>query len=239
MINEMRRIVIAVVLLIPMLVEVGAMQIDRHDIDITSTDAGFSVQESIRGVVGENESSLNFSIQEGATNVVISINGQPTDYKKVGEVYTCNISIKNESSISITYLLAKDTKVFKKRIIYYTSNIGITYDENELFSGSDLEVNSYISASLILKRVEAIGIYIALLLLLIILIVVYIAKKRTSKPLEIETEEILKTKKALLMMLLKEIEKKHRNSEISDESYRYLKDRYKKEAVDVMKKLES
>ena len=40
------------------------------------------------------------------------------------------------------------------------------------------------------------------------------------------------------MNALKDIEKKHRAKEISDESYSRLKEEYKRDAVEVMRKLE-
>ena len=49
---------------------------------------------------------------------------------------------------------------------------------------------------------------------------------------------MLNTKKALLLSLLKDIEKQHRSEDISDDTYNKLKEEYKSQAVDVMKKLE-
>ena len=49
---------------------------------------------------------------------------------------------------------------------------------------------------------------------------------------------MLATKKALLLSLLKDVEKKHRAKDISDETYNKLKEEYKQQAVTVMKKLE-
>ncbi|HEC86547.1 MAG TPA: hypothetical protein ENI49_01570 [Thermoplasmatales archaeon] len=244
----MRRVSIIVIVLslsMLMLASTSAMQISKYDIDVKSTENGFSIYENIIGVLDSNESSLNFSIQDDATDIVISINGQSVEYNKSGNMYTCAIPPTNESSVSasITYYLPKSTKFFEKHILYPSSEVTITYDGSTLLSRSDLGENSYISASLVVKTVETTGYALyaiaALLLALIVIIIAYLAKKRTSKPVQMETEEILKTKKALLMMLLKEIEKKHRAEEISDESYRYLKDLYKREAVEVMKKLES
>jgi len=42
----------------------------------------------------------------------------------------------------------------------------------------------------------------------------------------------------LLLSILKDIEKKHRSKDISDETYHKLKDEYKQQAVEVMKKIE-
>jgi hypothetical protein len=53
-----------------------------------------------------------------------------------------------------------------------------------------------------------------------------------------ESEELLSTKKSLLMTILKDIEKQHRAKQISDDTYHKLKEQYKQEAVNAMKKLE-
>jgi hypothetical protein len=64
-------------------------------------------------------------------------------------------------------------------------------------------------------------------------------KQRTkAKKSIVESEETLTTKKALLLSLLKDVEKRHRSKDISDETYNKLKEEYKQQAVDVMKKLE-
>ena len=67
------------------------------------------------------------------------------------------------------------------------------------------------------------------------------SKKQKSPKIReaaVASEELLTTKKALLMSLLKDIEKQHRSKEISDDTYHKLKERYKQEAVEAMKQLE-
>ena len=69
----------------------------------------------------------------------------------------------------------------------------------------------------------------------------YTLKKQKSvkiKEIASGSEELLNTKKTLLMSLLKEIEKQHRANQISDDTYHKLKERYKQEAVEAMKHLE-
>ena len=53
-----------------------------------------------------------------------------------------------------------------------------------------------------------------------------------------ESEELLQAKKTLLMTSLKDIEKQHRGKKISDDTYHKLKNYYKQQAVDAMKKLD-
>ena len=87
-------------------------------------------------------------------------------------------------------------------------------------------------------------IYIAaIVVLLLLVIIIGAASFRTKKPVKskrivVGSEEMLNTKKILLMQLLKELEKKHRAKQISDDTYHKLKEQYKSETVDAMKKLE-
>ena len=55
----------------------------------------------------------------------------------------------------------------------------------------------------------------------------------------VESEETLTTKKTLLLSLLKDLEKQHRSKTVSDDTYNKLKEEYKQQAVDAMKKLEN
>jgi len=54
----------------------------------------------------------------------------------------------------------------------------------------------------------------------------------------VDTPEALTTKKDLLLDLLKELEKRYRAKTISDETYTKLKEEYKAQAVDTMRRLE-
>ena len=49
---------------------------------------------------------------------------------------------------------------------------------------------------------------------------------------------MLNAKKSLLVSVLKEIEKKHRSKQISDDSYHKLRELYKEQAVETIKKLD-
>jgi hypothetical protein len=64
-------------------------------------------------------------------------------------------------------------------------------------------------------------------------------KQRTRETQKIiESEEILSNKKTLLLSLLKDLEKKYRAKELSEDTYNKLKDDFKQQAVNVMKKLD-
>ena len=98
----------------------------------------------------------------------------------------------------------------------------------------------------IYKLTEApISIYIFasifLLILLLLLTIYYIFKKQKVtqiKNISGESKELLSTKKLLLMSILKQLEKEYRAKKISDDTYNKLRDFYKKETVESMKKLE-
>ena len=131
----------------------------------------------------------------------------------------------------------------------------ITFDGTEIYTGNILTTGGFLKVALQkepepqtiteTKTEEAIPIwiYVIIIVLIIFLLVSFMrpAKKQTSPKIK-ETaaisEELLTTKKALLMSLLKDIEKQHRAKEISDDTYHKLKDRYKQEAVEAMKQLE-
>jgi len=67
------------------------------------------------------------------------------------------------------------------------------------------------------------------------------AKQKSTKKKDMSSgsEEFLSTKKTLLMELLKDLEKQYRAKKISDDTYHKIKEQYKQEAVDTMKKLEN
>ena len=85
--------------------------------------------------------------------------------------------------------------------------------------------------------------YILIAILLIVIIVIFIynlrlRKKPKTKEIISTTEEVLTTKKSLLMSLLKDLEKQYRAKDISDDTYHKIKEQYKQEAVETMRKLD-
>jgi len=239
-------IAVTIVLFISVLTGVaGAINVEKHEVDVTTGDTGFSLNEKINVTRETNDTMFLLWIQGEATNVVVSVNGEPIVVTRVNNTFVCNISSFNTTSITfiVTYMLPKTTTVLEKHVLYNTSSFTVSYDDETLFSGNTLSRDATLSFSLVKHvKTEMVGGYlIYLLILLIILLLVlafYTVRKRTVKPLPYESEELLATKKTLLMNVLKEIEKKHRAKEISDESYRHLKDEYKRDAVEVMRKLE-
>lgn len=223
----------------------GAVNVEKHEVEVTTGDTGFSLNEEINVTRETNDTVFLLWIQSEATNVVVSVNGKPVVVTGVNNTFVCNISFFNTTSITfiVTYVLPKTVNLLEKHILYNTSSFTVTYDGETLFSGNTLGRDTGLLFSLVKQvKTEMVGGYLIYLLILLILIILALAfyslKKRAVKPLPYESEELLATKKTLLMNVLKEIEKKHRAKEISDESYRHLKEEYKRDAVEVMRKLE-
>ena len=79
-----------------------------------------------------------------------------------------------------------------------------------------------------------------LIVLLILFFVIFSKKQRSINKKEKigGSEELFTTKKLLLMEALKDIEKKYRSKQISDNTYHKLKDEFKQDAIEAMKSLE-
>jgi hypothetical protein len=224
------------------------------DIKISSKDSIYTVEETIKidGPTDDFIGIIKFWIQDEAQDVTISVNNENIDYEASNNLYTTNLSeleIKQNSqpTIKINYKLNKNIDNFEKDIIRNTSSFKVTFNENILQTSTDLISGTSISLYLY-QPTEAesdLNIYfiIGIIILLVILIIVLInntrkPKQTKTKKTMIESEELLSTKKAILMSLLKDIEKKHRSKDISDDTYHKLKSHYKNEAVETMKKLE-
>lgn len=242
-------------LLIPTALTYGAGDIstETHNIVISTGDNALTVAETlaIKGNSNQTYNSIEFWVQSDAKNinVIIGPNEVPSNY--IGNnTYVCNISsynIEMDSPIQvrISYTLGKDTKNFQKKIISNTTSISVEFDKNNLYNGENLLAGTSFSLLLYKPTETPISWYIIISIsLLIILLVVSTAylfrKQKLSKVKEIagESEELLNTKKLLLMSILKDIEKQHRAKQISDDTYNKLKEIYKQQAVETMKKLE-
>jgi len=125
----------------------------------------------------------------------------------------------------------------------------VTYNDQTLFQGEHLlsaadstntfQIRLYKPTEAPLSMVVIIVIFvIAVAVLGILLFVLKRQRSRTRKSSLVESEETLSTKKTLLLSLLKDLEKQYRAKSISDETYTKLKDEYKQQAVDTMKRLE-
>lgn len=240
----------------------GLETANEHTVEITEQENSLAVSESISLTEGSDEyyETLSFWIVSDHTALEILIDGKtPNSKNLVGQnIYECNVSgleiAKNETiNVDINYKLPTNTKEIDINLQYATTSFSTSYKGEEIFTASSLSENSELTIKLaedttttVYKDADATMYLIAIVVLIILLIVVFFFSRKTgqstdsSKTTESKTasEEYLSTKKSLLMEILKEIEKKHRGKKISDETYHKLKDRYKQEAVEAMKKLE-
>jgi uncharacterized protein YlxW (UPF0749 family) len=81
-------------------------------------------------------------------------------------------------------------------------------------------------------------VFIIVIIVLALLLLLLKKKRSKTKKAVVESEDTLTTKKTLLLSLLKDLEKQYRGKAISDETYNKIKDEYKQQAVDTMKKLD-
>lgn len=221
-------------------------------IEITTKDSYISVKEmlTIQGDSEEIYTVIPFWIQSGANEISILINSNEVEFSSIGNQYISNITALNitQSSalnIELTYQLEKTIEKFDKTVLRNTSLISIDFDKINLFSGNNWVSGNSISLKLYKPPETPLSSYIIIAIVLFIILLVvstlYIFRRKSVtkvKETAGESKELLTTKKTLLMEVLKDIEKKHRANQISDDTYHKLKDQYKQQAVETMKKLE-
>ena len=226
---------------------------ETHNIEISTGSDSISVEErlTIKGNdSNEIYSNLELWLQDGAQTVTVLVNNNPVSSTYDGYVYNCNISTLNITAdiaiqVTVSYSLGKDTEEFTKTLTYNTTTISVKFNNENIFSGENLEAGNSFTVKLYTPAEAPLSWYIiavvSLLIILVLVLTFYsFRKQKTTKIKEIagESKELLETKKNLLMSLLKEVEKRHRSKDISDDTYHKIKDYYKQEAVMTMKKLE-
>ncbi len=247
-----RRAILAIIALI-MIVTGSAMLAygQKIDVDIKTEDDIIKINENYIMDILESD-IIKFWLQKGHSDVVITVNNTIITYLNNNNLYSINIShfdITSQTNIRVTYNLKKDTDVFEKKFQYDADLLTINYDGNELYTGTNLTVGS--SINLVLQKdvpsptidYIPIWIYIVIIILLFFLLIFFIGfikkqKSITKKDKIGGSEELFTTKKSLLMETLKEIEKRHRSNQISDDTYHKLKVEFKQDAVEAMRQLE-
>lgn len=244
---------IVLTIIIPTSSSSERIESSKHTIEINTEDSKIKVTETII-ITAETGQTVKFWIQNGAEEYAINsgeieLTKEPKEPKE-GNVYTYIISSPNvtrESLITIvlSYNLQEKTESFQKKLLYNNSELIITLDGKEIYKATNLKNNSYFDLTLYEITESPLTWYIiGFVILLIILLGVtglYSIKKQKpgkKKDTSLGSEELLSTKKGLLMSVLKDIEKQHRAKKISDDTYHKLKDEYKQDAVGTMKKLE-
>ncbi len=246
--------------LLVVLVSLGAsvsadFDTNRHIVKIDSTQSGLQIVESLelQNTGDENVTSFEVWVQSDATDISIMIGEEKLTPIITGNVYTCNLSTANldvsadEIVVAeVSYVLSTQSdNYFEKKVLYDTTFLSVSFNDKELYR-TDTVLPADSSVRLLLYRPSEapldLNIIIAIFVLVVILIMstLYVLRKQRSRSKQavVESEELLTFKKSLLMGSLKEIEKKHRANQISDDTYAKLKDEYKQDAVAVMKKLE-
>ena len=233
---------------------------EQQAITISISDSGLDVEENIKVTNTDayvNVTSVKFWIQQNAFDVEILAveSGDSLSSIIIGSnTRECNLSQYNLSiahedtlDIRLTYTLPTDTKYFVKTILYDTASLSITYGSDELYRGEHLVYNTESNSVQVLLHIATEApvniVYIIIIFLLVVVLVastLLLMRKQRAKVKKsiVDSEETLAAKKALLLSLLKDVEKKNRAKDISDETYNKLKEEYKQQAVDVMKKLE-
>ncbi len=240
--------------------EDAGVLVDQELVTISPTNAGLLVEKTIEVTNGGtgNVTSLRFWIQQDiqdAVKITELQSGKELVPVITGNIRTCNLSTANLSmvpnsslSFQVTYHLPSNAENFIQTILYDTTFFSVTYENRELFQGEHLllgsDSNNQIQI-LLYKPTEAplnitmiIIIFLAVIIVFAVLLLVLKRQRSKTKKAVAESEETLATKKTLLLSLLKDLEKQYRAKSISDETYTKIKDEYKQDAVEVMKKLD-
>ena len=246
-------------LFIPLSVDAASsLKTVRDNVAISSIEEGLMVIEDIKvnNTGNENITSIQFWIQQDASDVKVLYVKEDIELVPIisGNVYTCNLTKYNitlekskPTDFRLSYIIANrinNEVTFEKTLSYETVSITVSFKEKELYHGESLSSGSSLRV-LLYKPSEAplSTPYLIIIFLFVIVLAIstllLLRKQRTKvKSSIVEFEELLVTKKSLLLSLLKDIEKQHRSKDISDDTYNKLKGEYKQQAVEVMKKLE-
>jgi len=254
----MQKIIVSLLTIMLCLMSMGSfaaaadngLTVERNTITVSL--AG-TVQENVimKNNGFENITVIRFWVQQpikGSIEIVSVSTGTLLPTTVSGNMHTCNLSVINMEilpgdslTVRLTYTLTS-VENFDKTLVYSTGFLSVDFDSKNLFEGKDLNPGVGLSFLLYNPTNSPLGIIwivgIVLLVVVIILLGLLLLRRQRSKAKAsiVETEEILGTKKALLLSLLKDLEKQHRAQEISDDTYQKLKDEYKQQAVLAMKK---
>jgi len=239
--------------------------IDQQQVTISLASKGLQVDETIKVINTnvDNATLLRFWIQQKAQDASIlelSSGKKLNPFTSIqGNEQICNLSAANLTigkdkslNIQLTYFLSTSEQYFVQNLLYDTNALTVIYKDGttelNLFQGEHLIASTDANNALqirLYKPTEAplnitvlVIVFLVVLLIIASLLVLLKKQRKKTKKAVVETEEILTTKKALLLSLLKDLEKQFRAQSISNETYTKLKEEYKAQAVDAMKKLD-
>lgn len=230
--------------------------IEKQTVEISMSEKGLLVEENIlfnnTGI--ENATSVKLWIQQGIQDVkILAVESGEyltpiiTDRIRECNLTQYNLTLETGDSLDLllTYTLPTNTENFKKTISYGTSFLSVTFNDEPLYQAQKVQSESSLSLRLYKPTEAPLSItYIVIIFLLVVVLItstLLLLRKQRSKAKRsiVESEETLTTKKTLLLSLLKDLEKQHRSKTVSDDTYNKLKEEYKQQAVDAMKKLEN
>jgi len=250
----MKRLILTIIALV--MIIAGCVLIvngQENRVEITTNDDSLSVVEKL---TVDDEVVDGILIWTYPLDRIVSINDINVILPEMYNLpYSINLTEQNitiADYYEVEYSLSKDTSGFSTTLQYNTTLISITFDGNEIYTGNNLKTGSSITVALQKEQqgetvtIETIPVWIyAIIGVLAVLFIFSLMRSTTKQKSSTEkkssatgTKEFFTTNKSLLMETLKEIEKLHRGKKISDETYHKLKDRYKQEAVETMKKIE-
>ena len=240
----------------------SGVSVNQEAVTVSLANQGLQVKEEITvtNQGAENATMLRFWFQQDAQNIkIIAVqSGKELTPVITGYIRTCNLTQANLTiqpgavlGIQITYPLPTAAQYFEISLLYETALLTVTYKEGssqqELFHGEQLLLaDSQNTLRVLLHKPTEASLDITMMILVFFIVVIVLAslllllKKQRSKTkiALVDSEETLTTKKALLLSLLKDLEKQYRVKAISDETYTKVKDEYKAQAVSVMKQLD-
>jgi hypothetical protein len=236
--------------------------VDQQLVTITLTDKGLLVSEEIRVTNNamENTTLLRFWIPQDVQDITLTAGASNTNLLPFtltsGYIKTCNLTAANLTilpatslSVHLAYDLSASAETFDQTLLYDTTLAMVSYNGQTLYQGehlvartdgtSTLEIRLFKPTETPLSMTVIIIIFVIVVAVLgILLFVLQRQRTKRKKSSFVESEETLTTKKTLLLSLLKDLEKQYRAKDISDETYTKLKDEYKQQAVDAMKRLD-
>lgn len=239
-------------LLLCFTISIEAHSVTDHKIQISTITDTFAIDEKIVLQQKDNE-SIDFFVPTDAIDISLIINNTDIDATKISDnlYQISNITQglnQSQIEITLTYTQPKDSPLtFSKEFVYDTASFTLIFDQKTITSVESLNEGSTLTINLPEEHdtKTSLNLYttilIALLVVLVIVTSAYGIKKRgngVKRNRDVDSTELLSTEKALLMNVLKEIEKKHRDHKISDETYQKLKTHYKQQTVDIMSSLE-
>lgn len=224
----------------------------NHKIIILKNGDFININENlqIQPELNKNISFLSFWISSNANDVAILINNNDIDYEKSEEnIYLCNISdlniINSIITVTLSYKFNSNVDNFEKKLLQDTSNLTVEFNGYQLYSAENQNNGTYFLITLYQPSEFPLSIYAILLIIAIVAFLtvaaIYFFKKQKNakiKDTSDDNQELLLTKKTILILSLKEVEKQHRAKKISDDTYHKLKGSFKQQAVEVMRKIE-